>query len=179
MFLMFTLYLTTKTSQTSLDNITTAHTRSTIISIAQSAGDLTIFVILLRFKRVCQLSLMLSLFLTLFKLTVILIEGTDDLDEYFLFSISALLRYLSEISYGIVLIWSISAFPTIIRARCCSMVMCGCALGSILAYSIKNYSIVVLLCCTFFISISIFLQKFIELNWDKKIDDTLSGEHYD
>lgn len=56
--------------------------------------------------------------------------------------VSILLRYVSDLSYSLFLIYTIETFPTVCRAQCLAFTLCGSSLGVMLAYSLSSYPIV-------------------------------------
>ena len=50
---------------------------------------------------------------------------------------AVLIRYLSELCDGLLLIWAIETFPTISRAFCVGFVYCGVGFGVLTAYLLR------------------------------------------
>ena len=101
-------------------------------------------------------------------------------DQFIIASIiSILLRYVSDLSYSIFLIYTIQTFPTVCRAQCLTFTLCGSSFGVMLAYSLSSYSIVQLLISLGVSIVMMVKSKNILLDYENKLMDTLTDEYYD
>lgn len=92
---------------------------------------------------------------------------------------SIILRYLSDLSYSLFLIWAIEAFPTVCRGRCLGLTLCGSSLGSIIAYSLKSTELSQYILSLLLTILVAFLSKYFSLDYENKLRDTLTNEYYD
>lgn len=92
---------------------------------------------------------------------------------------SIILRYLSDLSYSLFLIWAIEAFPTVCRGRCLGLTLCGSSLGSIIAYSLKSTELSQYILSLLLTIMVAFLSKYFSLDYENKLRDTLTNEYYD
>ena len=93
--------------------------------------------------------------------------------------LSIILRYLSDLSFSLFLIWAIEAFPTVCRGRCLGLTLCGSSFGSILAYSLISTELsqfIISLILTIFVA---YLSRYFSLDYENKLRDTLTDEYYD
>jgi len=102
------------------------------------------------------------------------------IDNFMIASIlSILLRYLSDLSYCIFLIWAIETFPTVCRTTGVAFVLVGSSFGTILAYSLKEHRIAELLISIILYLIGLKLIGHVRPNHENKLFDTLKNEYYD
>ena len=141
-FFMFTIYMTIKVSQISLDPFTDTHSRSIMINIGTAAADLTLCIFLDKFKGKTTKFLFVGNCLMIIVMIVSSSLDVDNTNTPFNIVqevISVAMRYLSELCYGLILIWAIETFPTINRSLCVGIVVGGSSFGVILAYGIRQY----------------------------------------
>ncbi len=93
--------------------------------------------------------------------------------------VSILLRYISDLSYSLFLIYTIETFPTVCRAQCLAFTLCGSSLGVILAYSLSAYLTIQVLLSLGLNIILMAKSKYIQLDYENKLKDTLTDEYYD
>lgn len=101
--------------------------------------------------------------------------GIVGINQFILESIiSIILRYLSDLSYSIFLIYTIETFPTVCRSQGLALALCGGSFGVILAYSLSTYRITELVLCSCFNMLLVIRSKFIQLDYENKLMDTLT-----
>lgn len=65
------------------------------------------------------------------------------------------------------------------RSQGLALTLCGGSFGVILAYSLSNYRITELVLCFCFNIVLVVRSKFIQLDYENKLMDTLTDEYYD
>lgn len=137
LFLMFTLFFNNRLAQISLDQFTNEYLRGTIMNGTSAFATITVIILITKYK--VNKFIYLALPTCAVVIIDIILTGID-LNGFISESIlSILLRYLSDLSYSIFLIWTIEAFPTVCRTQCLALALCGSSLGVISAYSLSSF----------------------------------------
>lgn len=175
--LMFTFFFNNRLAQISLDEFTNEYLRGTIMNSTSAVATITVIVLITRFKVNKYTSLaLLSLSVTLADLIVTIVG----VREFILESILCIaLRYFSDLSYSIFLIWTIEAFPTVCRTQCLTLALCGSSVGSIMAYSLQSFETAELVISLILNLAALNLSRPLKLNYENKLTDTLADEYYD
>lgn len=135
---MFAVSFNIKMAQISLDSYTNTYRRSILINIPTALADITLCLFLVRFQhRTCKNIFLGIVWLLGMLILCHLIGLCREIMWFVVVTHSMIIRYLSELCYGIMIIWSIETFPTISRACCTTLVFCGCAVGSTVAYFLR------------------------------------------
>lgn len=92
---------------------------------------------------------------------------------------SMIIRYLSELCYGIMIIWAIETFPTISRGCCTTLVFCGTALGCTSVYLLRNNVLVLYVISVVNTFLMMVLEKYLDLHKYGTMIDTFEREYYD
>ena len=90
-----------------------------------------------------------------------------------------MVRYLSDLSYSIFVIWAIECYPTVCRTKCVGLVFTGSSFGSMAAYGLKGVPLAQLgVGLTISIMVFIFSPQ-LKLDYEHRLMDTLSSKAYD
>lgn len=174
---MFTFFFNAKLSQLSLDEFTSSTERGLIMNITSAVATLSAILLLAKFNS--GKYFIISLLSVLTVVIYIAFKSLGWNSKVAEIVLSVILRYFSNLSYGIFIIWAIETFPTICRAQCLSFVLCGCSFATMLAYGLNNFE-TILLCISLVLNLLIMGSlKFLNANQNKKLLDTLHGEYYD
>ena len=92
---------------------------------------------------------------------------------------SIAIRYAADFSYSIFLIWAIQSYPTVCRAKCVGIVLSGISFGCILSYALKSVPLVQLIVGLVISLIALWFSKYLRLDYDHRLMDTLSQKGYD
>lgn len=93
--------------------------------------------------------------------------------------LSIAVRYASDLSYSLFLIYAIEAYPTVCRAQALSLTLCGSSFGVILAYSLSGMKVAQLSIAFAFNIILLHQSQYIRLDYENALRDTLADEYYD
>jgi hypothetical protein len=177
---MFAVEFNVKMAQISLDSYTSTYRRSILISIPTALADITLCLFLVRFRhRTCK-SIFLGIEWLLGMLILCHMIGLcKDVMGIVVVAHSMAIRYLSELCYGIMIIWSIETFPTISRGCCTTMVFCGCAVGCSFVYMLRSNIMLLYIISFGNTLLMMWLEKRLDLHKYGTMIDTFEGEYYD
>lgn len=179
-FNMFVIMLNVKVSQVSLDFYTATHLRSLLVNVPTAIADLTLCIVLLSVKnRTCRFMYLGIILLIISLLACKQMDWSEDTIRVLAILHAVGIRYLSQLCYGLILIWSIETFPTICRGFCAGFVFSGTALGCLLAYLLRDYIQVAYIVCLVSTTFAVVLEGFIDLHKSGVMKDTLNYEYYD
>lgn len=139
-FNMFVILLNVRVSQISLDFYTSTHLRSLLVNVPTAIADLTLCIVLLNIKnRTCRYMYLGIILLIISLLACKEMDWNENTIRVLAILHAVGIRYLSQLCYGLILIWSIETFPTISRGFCTCFVFCGTTFGCLLAYLLRDY----------------------------------------
>jgi hypothetical protein len=109
-----------------------------------------------------------------------LIISALGIDQFWIDSLlSILIRYTSDLCYSLFLIYVIETFPTVCRTQCLAVVLCGSSFGVILAYSLKEFKLLELGMSVLLNLLLVKQSRHMQLDYENKLMDTLTDQHYD
>lgn len=167
-------------AQISLDNYTNTYSRSILINIPTALADLTLCFFLVRFQhRTCKNIFLGIIWLLSMLLVCHYIGLCREVMSIIVIMHSMIIRYLSQLCYGILIIWSIETFPTVSRACCTTLVFCGTAAGCTLAYLLRFHIYLMYSISIANTMLMMSLEKYLDLHKYGTMVDTFSRQYYD
>lgn len=136
-FFMLTFFFNNRLAQISLDDFTNEYLRGLLMNCTSAVATVTVIIIITRY----QVNRYTYFAIALLAGSVLdLAVGAAGLDGFWLDSAVAIgMRYLSDLSYSMFLIYTIETFPTVCRTQSLTFALTGSSIGVILAYGLSGY----------------------------------------
>ena len=141
------------------------------MNITTSFADITLCAVISKITR--TMKYLYSVIALVCVVKFFFISANHNTDEIVTFISSIIVRFCSEICYGILLIWSIESFPTDCRNRICAFIISGSSLGSLLAYLLKGSNLISWIMGFIFMLVLIISEKQLELQKHGEMVDTI------
>lgn len=179
-FSFFTAIFNIKAAQISLDEFTATSVRSVLVNVTTTIADITLCLVLPQLKtRTTKYMSILSLVALGSFLAFSHFWDNHPQEKPITIVHAVVIRYLNELNYGLLLLWSIECFPTVCRSLSVSMVFCGWPLACLSAYLLRDHiqiAGIIGLCMS---GIAFVLERYLNINRFGVMKDMINGEYYD
>jgi hypothetical protein len=176
-FFMMAFFFNNRLAQISLDEFTNEYLRGLLMNCTSAVATITVIVLITRYQMNRFTYFAVALLVGSLLDAGVTAAGLDGFMVDTIVSIA--IRYLSDLSYSLFLIYTIETFPTVCRTQCLTFALTGSSLGVILAYSLSRYRWVEIVLSLLLSVVLVVRSKDIQLDYENKLRDTLKDEYYD
>lgn len=134
---MLTFFFNNRLAQISLDEFTNEYLRGMLMNCTSALATITVIILITRYQINRYTYLAVAMLIGSLLDLVITATGMDGFIVDSVVSIA--IRYISDLSYSLFLIYTIETFPTVCRTQCLAFALTGSSLGVILAYTLSQY----------------------------------------
>jgi hypothetical protein len=168
---MLAFFFNNRLAQISLDDFTNEYLRGMLMNCTSAVATITVIILITRYQVNRYTYFAVAMLIGSLLDVVIAVTGMDG----FLIesAISIAIRYLSDLSYCLFLIYTIETFPTVCRTQCLAFALTGSSVGVILAYTLSQYRWAELVLGLLLNMLLVVRSKDIQLDYENKLRDTL------
>lgn len=170
-------FFNNRLAQISLDSFTNEYLRGLLMNCTSAVATITVIILITRYQVNRYTYFAVALLAGSLADLLVSVAGFDGflIDSI----ISIAMRYLSDLSYSLFLIYTIETFPTVCRTQALTFALTGGSLGVILAYVLSQYRWAEIVMSLLMNIVLLVRSKDIQLDYENKLRDTLKDEYYD